>query len=172
MVAFVQTKRECNDAFLNNNEWYIEYFKHSLVPDESFFRPCMENLSGWKRQNQQCAMLTGRKIVTVQSYLRLMNWGCSRGRKTSFSWWEKWISIRTRLYRGFWLEMRGYNKKVMKVLVISQTVFSKTSNMGKTLTSYLRVFDLMNLRSCIFIRKNPQILMYVRTTIVSQMSMP
>ena len=32
--------------FLNNNEWYTEYFKHSLVPDESFFQTLYGKLIG------------------------------------------------------------------------------------------------------------------------------
>ena len=51
--------------------------------------------------------------------------------------------------------MRGYNKKVMKVLVISQTVFSKTSNMGKTLTSYFTGFRPDELAQLYFHSEKP-----------------
>lgn len=51
--------------------------------------------------------------------------------------------------------MRGYNKRAMKVLVISQTVFSKTSNMGKTLTSYFTGFRPDELAQLYFHSEKP-----------------
>ena len=56
---------------------------------------------------------------------------------------------------GLWFEMRGYNKRTMKVLVISQTVFSKTSNMGKTLTSYFTDFQPDELAQLYFHSEKP-----------------
>ena len=43
----------------------------------------------------------------------------------------------------------------MKVLVISQTVFSKTSNMGKTLTSYFSDFQPNELAQLYFHSEKP-----------------
>lgn len=60
--------------FLNNNEWYIEYFKHSLVPDESFFQTLYGKLIGvekakpavcyvnWKENRNSPELLTSDEL--------------------------------------------------------------------------------------------------------------
>lgn len=60
--------------FLNDNEWYKEYFKHSLVPDESFFQTLYGKLIGeekakpavcyvnWKENRNSPEVLTSDEL--------------------------------------------------------------------------------------------------------------
>lgn len=95
----------CMMLFLHNNEWFIDYFKNSLVPDESFFQTLYGMLAGGER---------------VKPPVCYVNWKKNRNSPDSFTCndWDKLIEVKSKflIARKFDFEIDSSIQNVLTAL--------------------------------------------------------
>lgn len=70
--------------FLRSNKWFVDYFKNSLVPDESFFQTLYGKLIGMKKARPSVCYVNWRKNRNSPEVFTCADWKLLRKQKERF----------------------------------------------------------------------------------------
>ena len=70
--------------FLRSNKWFVDYFKNSLVPDESFFQTLYGRLIGIEKAKSEVCYINWKENRNSPEVITSADWGLLKKKKERF----------------------------------------------------------------------------------------